>query len=292
MKTPNIAIFNFDKLNWWDSKKNDFLPFYPDSNFEYYLNPIWGCNFFGGNIDNSWGSFTSGDTFFIGNYSEAYKQASEHHAVGWDFMLLSVKENGHMIWRYIEYQNFWYTFSLSNVVYAGNITFKILLLLITITLFISSTDDVAMTYGITTLISPLKIFKLPVKEWGIIISLTIRFVPTLVEESKRILNAQASRGVDFKNGNFNDKAKAMTSLIIPMFLLSFIKSNELANAMQARNFTTDTFTTKYKTYNLTYKDFILLAFVFIYLGLLLMFVNQNVLIGNLGLLDLQLLYGV
>jgi energy-coupling factor transport system permease protein len=59
----------------------------------------------------------------------------------------------------------------------------------------------------------------------------MRFIPTLVDESKRILNAQASRGADYKNGNYMDKIKSLSSLIIPVFSIGFIKSNDLANAL-------------------------------------------------------------
>jgi energy-coupling factor transport system permease protein len=68
------------------------------------------------------------------------------------------------------------------------------------------------------------------------ISLAIRFVPSLLEEAQKILNAQASRGVDFGNGNIKEKGKALVSLIIPMFSIAFIKSNELANAMEVRGY--------------------------------------------------------
>jgi energy-coupling factor transport system permease protein len=68
------------------------------------------------------------------------------------------------------------------------------------------------------------------------ISLAIRFVPSLLQESQKILNAQASRGVDFTSGNIKAKGKALTALIIPMFSIAFIKSNDLAAAMDARSY--------------------------------------------------------
>jgi energy-coupling factor transport system permease protein len=95
-----------------------------------------------------------------------------------------------------------------------------------------------------------------------IITLSIRFVPSLSEESRRILNAQASRGVDYNNGNFSDKLKALSSLIIPMFTIAFIKSNDLSNAMDARNYYPNTLSTKYRRYKIRFADILFLFLSF------------------------------
>jgi energy-coupling factor transport system permease protein len=80
------------------------------------------------------------------------------------------------------------------------------------------------------------------------ISIALRFVPSLLEESQRILKAQASRGVDFSNGNFRDKVKSLVSLVVPMFSIAFHKADDLANAMEARAYNPRYTRTRYRNY--------------------------------------------
>jgi energy-coupling factor transport system permease protein len=123
-----------------------------------------------------------------------------------------------------------------------------------------------------------------------VISLAIRFVPTLLDESQKILNAQASRGVDFKNGNLPDKAKALVSLVIPMFLISFIKANDLAAAMEVRNYNPRYRRTQYRSYRIAAIDIISIFLIFIILGLTIMVLFNNVFIGFYAKSDLLLTY--
>jgi energy-coupling factor transport system permease protein len=80
------------------------------------------------------------------------------------------------------------------------------------------------------------------------ISIALRFVPSLMIESQVIMKAQASRGVDFKNGNFKDKMKALVSLVVPMFSIAFHKADDLANAMEARAYNPRYARTRYRNY--------------------------------------------
>jgi energy-coupling factor transport system permease protein len=80
------------------------------------------------------------------------------------------------------------------------------------------------------------------------ISIALRFVPSLLQESQRIMSAQASRGVDFNNGNFKDKMKSLVSLVVPMFSIAFHKADDLANAMEARAYNPRYARTRYRNY--------------------------------------------
>jgi energy-coupling factor transport system permease protein len=84
-----------------------------------------------------------------------------------------------------------------------------------------------------------------------IISIILRFVPTLLQEAKKIMLSQAARGVDFSNGSIKNKIKSMTSLIVPMFAIAFQKSDDLANAMIARGYNLKYDTTQYRKFNFT-----------------------------------------
>lgn len=99
-----------------------------------------------------------------------------------------------------------------------------------------STMSTDINNGLEWLLAPLKIIKIPVSVFSMTISLTLRFIPTLYEESRKIMNAQASRGVDFQEGRLKDKVTQIISLLIPMFVTSFRRAEDLSNAMEARGY--------------------------------------------------------
>ena len=114
------------------------------------------------------------------------------------------------------------------------------------TLLSSSTTPSELTYALEFYLSPLKIFHINVYEIAIMISIALRFIPTLIEEMQRIQKAQTSRGIDFKYGKYSDKLRGLTSLIIPLFISCFDKADELTNAMVARGYDSDMPRSKYK----------------------------------------------
>jgi energy-coupling factor transport system permease protein len=93
--------------------------------------------------------------------------------------------------------------------------------------------------GFTSLLSPLRIFKVPVGTFSMMLSLSLRFIPTLVQETNKIIKAQASRGVDFAEASFRQKINQIISLLVPLFIVSFRKADDLANAMEARGYIMD-----------------------------------------------------
>ena len=132
----------------------------------------------------------------------------------------------------------WWIFDihLEAVVQTLKIFLRLLLLITLSTLFTATTKPLDITVAIDDLFGWLKVFKINVHILSMTISIALRFIPTILDETYRIMKAQASRGVDFKNGKLKEKVVAITSLIVPLFISSISRSDELANAMEARNY--------------------------------------------------------
>jgi len=97
-----------------------------------------------------------------------------------------------------------------------------------------TTSPITLTDGLETLLTPLKKIRVPVHELSMMMSIALRFIPTLIEETDKIMSAQKARGADFENGNLIEKAKAMVPLLVPLFISAFRRADELAVAMECR----------------------------------------------------------
>ncbi len=97
-----------------------------------------------------------------------------------------------------------------------------------------TTTPNSLTDGMEKLMKPLKIFRVPVHEVAMMMSIALRFIPILLEETDKIMKAQIARGADFESGNLIKKAKAMVPLLVPLFISAFRRANDLAMAMEAR----------------------------------------------------------
>ena len=112
-----------------------------------------------------------------------------------------------------------------------------LVLMIALTMVLTSTTKpLDLTYALEWYMTPLKLIKFPAHEVAMTISIALRFIPTLLDETDRIMKAQSSRGVDFKHGKLSSRFKAIISLIIPLFISAFQRSEELADSMEARGY--------------------------------------------------------
>ncbi len=138
---------------------------------------------------------------------------------------------------------------------------RLVMILMISTLLSSSTTPSEITYALEFYLKPLKVFKVNVYEIAIMISIALRFIPTLIEEMERIKKAQISRGIDFNYGKYSDKLRGLTSLIIPLFISCFDKADELTNAMVARGYDSDVPRSKYKHLSTSRKDIIALVFI-------------------------------
>lgn len=124
---------------------------------------------------------------------------------------------------------------------------RLILIITMTTILTSSTKPLDLTLAIENLLNPLKRFGFPAHELAMMISIALRFIPDLLDEAKRIMKAQASRGVDFNEGKLSEKIKAVISLIIPLFISSFQRAEDLANAMESRNYNPEATRTRYKS---------------------------------------------
>lgn len=117
-----------------------------------------------------------------------------------------------------------------------NIIFRVYAVILIMTVLTASTPPVLLTKALEFYLYPLTLIKIPTHIFIMIISIALRFVPTIVDEAQRILKAQASRGTDFTNGNLKTKVKATIVLIVPLFVSAFSKAEDLANAMETRGY--------------------------------------------------------
>ncbi len=130
-----------------------------------------------------------------------------------------------------------------------------------------TTSPIALTDALERLLSPLKRVKMPVHELSMMMTIALRFIPTLIEETDKIMSAQKARGADMESGGIIDRAKALIPVLIPLFVSSFRRADDLALAMECRCYHGDEGRTRMKSLQYSRKDFICLAFMLLFLGL-------------------------
>ncbi len=136
---------------------------------------------------------------------------------------------------------------------------RISCLIIASSLMTYTTTPTMLTDAIERLLSPLKIFKIQVNTLAMMMTLALRFIPTLIEEIDKIMNAQKARGADLESGNIIDRAKALIPILVPLFVSSFRRAYELAFAMECRCYTGSNKRTRMKQMKMSALD---VAFVF------------------------------
>lgn len=141
------------------------------------------------------------------------------------------------------------------------ISLRFLLFILITTWLTISTTPVEVTDAVESLFGPLKRFRVPVHELALMMSISLRFIPTLMEETEKIMKAQAARGVDFYGGPLGERIKAMISLLVPLFIHSFKRAEELAIAMEARGYRGGEGRTKYRLLTWRWFDTCLLVSV-------------------------------
>jgi len=137
---------------------------------------------------------------------------------------------------------------------AGFISARITLVVMGASMLTYTTTPIELSDGIESLLYPLKLIKFPVHEFALIMSIALRFIPTLLDETDRIMKAQKARGSDFESGNIFKRAKALIPVLIPLLISSFRRAEELADAMDARCYAGSKKRTRYKKMKVTYRD--------------------------------------
>ncbi|MCB9498277.1 MAG: energy-coupling factor transporter transmembrane protein EcfT [Bacillales bacterium] len=172
--------------------------------------------------------------------------------------------------KYLLYPDVYYSFNLEIYEEGMNTSLFVFFRLITVvslaTILTLTTKPTELTLGTEYLMKPLKIFKINPEEFALIISIALRYIPTILDESFKIMDAQASRGADFKQGSLTKKVGQLVSLLVPMFVISFERSDQLADAMESRNFVPGKPKTKYRALKWQTADTISLIFSLLLLG--------------------------
>jgi energy-coupling factor transport system permease protein len=136
--------------------------------------------------------------------------------------------------------------SQEGVINGAFIFMRFVLIIFMSTLLTLTTMPLSLTDAIEYLLRPFEVVKMPVHEIALMLSIALRFVPTLMDETEKIMNAQRARGIDFGEGNIYQQMKAIVPLLIPLFVSSFNRAEELATAMEARGYKGGEGRTKYR----------------------------------------------
>ena len=132
---------------------------------------------------------------------------------------------------------------------------RILLLICGTFLLTYTTSPISLTDGLEALMNPLKKLKVPVHELSMMMCIALRFIPTLIEETDKIMSAQKARGADFESGTLMEKARALIPILVPLFISAFRRADELATAMECRCYQGGEGRTKMKLLRYTSWDF-------------------------------------
>ena len=152
--------------------------------------------------------------------------------------------------------DFWIiTIYKEGLVRAVFMVLRILMLISCTFLLTYTTSPIALTDGLEALMNPLKKIKVPVHELAMMMCIALRFIPTLIEETDKIMNAQKARGADFESGSIMDRAKALIPILVPLFISAFRRADELATAMECRCYQGGEGRTKMKLLRYTLWDF-------------------------------------
>lgn len=137
--------------------------------------------------------------------------------------------DGHVIWHF-----YFMKITYEGVKFAIFVSVRLIFLIVGTSMMTYTTSPIALSDGLEQLLAPLKRLKLPVHELSMMMSIALRFIPTLIEETDKIMNAQKARGADFESGNLMQRIRALLPILIPLFVSAFRRAEELALAMDCR----------------------------------------------------------
>lgn len=162
--------------------------------------------------------------------------------IGFTFLLhLFLTKDGELLFRWG-----WFTVYEGGVRMGVFISLRFFLLILMTSLLTLTTTPIEITDGLEILLGPLKKLRFPVHELALMMSISLRFIPTLMQETDKIIKAQTARGVDFSSGPIKERIKAIIPLLVPLFISSFKRAEELAVAMEARGYKGGEGRTKYR----------------------------------------------
>ncbi len=159
----------------------------------------------------------------------------------------------------------------SGILFCIVMVFRIIFLISGTSLLTYTTSPIVLTDGLESLMKPLKVIHFPVHEMAMIMTIAMRFIPVLIEETDKIMSAQKSRGAGLDSGSFMDRVKAMVPILVPLFISAFRRALELATAMECRCYRGGEGRTRLRQLKITSSDIITLSvFVLVFAGILTM----------------------
>ena len=158
----------------------------------------------------------------------------------------------HVFWQYGIIK-----ITLEGVIFTIFFVLRLFFLVMGSALLTLTTTPVELTDGIESLLTPLKWVRFPVHELALIMSIALRFIPTLIDETNRIISAQKARGADFESGNIFKRIRAIVPILIPLLISAFRRAEELGDAMDARCYSGSKSRTKYKKLKFGWRDLII-----------------------------------
>lgn len=172
----------------------------------------------------------------------------------------------------------WWIFTVTDgaVDYATRMALRLAFLIMGTSILTFTTTPVELTDGIESLMRPLKVIKFPVHDVAVIMSITLRFIPILMEETDKIIMAQSSRGADFSSGGLLKRAKALLPVLIPLFVSAFRRAEELSLAMDSRCYNATDKRTRYKKMKMGFRDVVGIVLFLSYLAFVI--VDNSVLL--------------
>ena len=163
---------------------------------------------------------------------------------------------------------------LEGVIFAAFMAIRIILLVVGMSVILTyTTTPISLTDGIEALLSPLKRIKVPVHDFAMMMTIAMRFIPTLIEETDKIMDAQKARGADFESGGLIKKAKALIPILIPLFVSAFKRADDLAVAMECRSYRGGDGRTKLK--QLKYSGYDIIAMLLLVVFIAGVFICNN-----------------
>ena len=156
--------------------------------------------------------------------------------------------------------SFWiFTITKQGVLHAFFMVVRIIMLITCTFLLTYTTSPLALTDALESLLGPLKKIRVPVHELSMMMSIALRFIPTLIEETDKIMSAQKARGADFESGNLLQRARALVPILVPLFISAFRRADELAVAMECRCYHGGEGRTKLHVLRYQLRDYLVLA---------------------------------
>lgn len=160
--------------------------------------------------------------------------------------------------------------TLEGLLFAAFMATRLILLILGSSLLTLTTSPISLTDGIETLLKPLEKIKVPAHEIAMMMTIALRFIPILLEETDKIMKAQMARGADFEKGSIVKRAKSLIPLLVPLFISSFRRAEDLALAMEARCYKGGEGRTKLHQLKYLYRDMVSLCISGIYVTVLIL----------------------